>query len=408
VEDVNRDPVVIFDGLTKSHRYPGWRLGWALGPPRVVEAIARTASALDGGPSRIVQRAALEALLVQRVEQETNALRENFCRKRNLMVRELEAMGIRFARKPAGTFYCWTSLILHTSPMASPMVSSFAGCLTQSPEASALSLLGLCDDSQSTYLPGPAGAPKRIRQAYNGDCYNSATEWGLDLAERVLEEGDLLPLDSWSETAELFEQTVRDILCRSRLPCLLGGDHAVTVPAVRAFDCLEKPLHVIQFDAHPDLYPEYEGDRSSHACTGICLLEMEHVVSLTQIGIRASNALQREVGSHHSDRLRVFDAGASFNLADLKRWIPEGSDLYITLDLDALDPAFAPGVSHPVPGGLFPRDLLGFLTPPFPWRLAGIDVVEVNPDRDVGDRTALLAARMLHHAMGLMIEQEGG
>ncbi len=110
VEDVNRDPVVIFDGLTKSHRYPGWRLGWALGPPRVVEAIARTASALDGGPSRIVQRAALDALSHQRVKQETNALRENFCRKRNLMVRELEAMGIRFAQAPAGTFYCWTSL----------------------------------------------------------------------------------------------------------------------------------------------------------------------------------------------------------------------------------------------------------------------------------------------------------
>ena len=284
----------------------------------------------------------------------------------------------------------------------------FAGCLTQSSEASSLSLLGLCDDSRSTYLNGSAEAPQRIREAYNGDCYNSATEWGLDLAGRVLEEGDLLPLDSWSETAELFEQTVRTILNRSRFPCLLGGDHGVTVPAVRAFDCLEKPLHVIQFDAHPDLYPDYEGDRSSHACTGIRLLEMEHVATLTQIGIRASNALQREVAAQHRDRLHVFEAGASLNPAHLQRLIPVGSDLYITLDLDALDPAFAPGVSHPVPGGLFPRDLLGFLTPPFPWRLAGIDVVEVNPDQDVGDQTALLAARLLHHAMGLMIEQERG
>ncbi|MFT5153667.1 MAG: aspartate/methionine/tyrosine aminotransferase, partial [Planctomycetota bacterium] len=110
VEDVNQDPILIFDGLTKSHRYPGWRIGWVLGPPQLVETMARTASAIDGGPSRVAQRAALQALEPARVDQETKALREVFCDKRNLMVERLKAMGVRFEAEPASTFYCWGSL----------------------------------------------------------------------------------------------------------------------------------------------------------------------------------------------------------------------------------------------------------------------------------------------------------
>jgi len=110
VEDVESDPVILVDGLTKSFRYPGWRVGWMLGPKEMVESIARTASAIDGGPSRIAQRAALTALEPGRADQETNALRVGFCKKRNEMVRRLKAMGMRFAAEPRGTFYCWVSL----------------------------------------------------------------------------------------------------------------------------------------------------------------------------------------------------------------------------------------------------------------------------------------------------------
>ncbi len=110
VEDVDRDPVLIFDGLTKSYRYPGWRVGWVVGPPEMVECVARTASAIDGGPSRIAQRAAIEALQPDQADAETRALRQVFAAKRNEMVRRLEALGIRFAAKPCSTFYCWASL----------------------------------------------------------------------------------------------------------------------------------------------------------------------------------------------------------------------------------------------------------------------------------------------------------
>lgn len=110
VDDVERDPVLLVDGLTKSFRYPGWRVGWVVGPSEMVEQIARTASALDGGPSRWAQRAALVALEPERADAETGAMRAEFTRKRNAMVEALEAMGIELACRPRGTFYCWGTL----------------------------------------------------------------------------------------------------------------------------------------------------------------------------------------------------------------------------------------------------------------------------------------------------------
>jgi hypothetical protein len=121
VEDVERDPVVLFDGLTKSYRYPGWRVGWAVGPEAMVESMARTASSIDGGPSRIAQLAALQALEPAQADQETEALRVNFVSKRNLMVQRLEAMGIRFARQPLSTFYCWACLDALPAPIDDAM-----------------------------------------------------------------------------------------------------------------------------------------------------------------------------------------------------------------------------------------------------------------------------------------------
>jgi N-succinyldiaminopimelate aminotransferase len=110
VEDVNDDPVVIFDGLTKSFRYPGWRVGWVLAPEPMVESMARTSSAIDGGPSRIAQRLAIKALEPSRADKETGALRKVFAEKRREMLRRLRAVGIRFEHDPLGTFYCWGSL----------------------------------------------------------------------------------------------------------------------------------------------------------------------------------------------------------------------------------------------------------------------------------------------------------
>ncbi|MGQ0554152.1 MAG: pyridoxal phosphate-dependent aminotransferase [Planctomycetota bacterium] len=121
VQDVERDPVLLFDGLTKNHRYPGWRVGWVVGPAALVETVSRVASAMDGGPSRIAQRAALEVLAPAIADQETTALRKVFAHKRNLMVQTLRDIGVRFAAEPESTFYVWGCL----ADLPAPLNESF-------------------------------------------------------------------------------------------------------------------------------------------------------------------------------------------------------------------------------------------------------------------------------------------
>ncbi len=110
VEDVNRDPVVIFDGLTKNWRYPGWRVTWTVGPRKVIEAVASAGSFLDGGGSKPLQRAAVELLEPERVAQESQALRKVFRGKRQLLLDGIRQLGMGLDREPEGTFYAFASL----------------------------------------------------------------------------------------------------------------------------------------------------------------------------------------------------------------------------------------------------------------------------------------------------------
>lgn len=110
VDDVDRDPAIIIDGLTKSFRYPGWRIGWAIGPGKIIDNINRAASAVDGGPSQPLQRAAIEVLKPERADMETDALRKVFSRKRNYMVKCLKENGIICTPEPSGTFYVWATI----------------------------------------------------------------------------------------------------------------------------------------------------------------------------------------------------------------------------------------------------------------------------------------------------------
>ncbi|MAV60441.1 MAG: aspartate aminotransferase [Marine Group II euryarchaeote MED-G38] len=106
VEDPETDPILVIDGLTKSFRYPGWRMGWVLGPSEIIETLGRAASAIDGGPSRVSQRLALRALEPEYADQETSALRDMFSKKKNMMLDRLTNMGIR-CLKGDSTFYIW-------------------------------------------------------------------------------------------------------------------------------------------------------------------------------------------------------------------------------------------------------------------------------------------------------------
>lgn len=111
VKDINRDPVIVFDGLTKGFRYPGWRAGWAIGPKYLIEMINRAASAVDGGPSTMVQRGVIEELAQGHAEAELLATRKEFTVKRKMMMEGLAELGIHTpANQPLGTFYLWASI----------------------------------------------------------------------------------------------------------------------------------------------------------------------------------------------------------------------------------------------------------------------------------------------------------
>jgi agmatinase len=263
---------------------------------------------------------------------------------------------------------------------------------------------GLPEDSQSSFRRGSRDSPTRIRQAYDGTCYNSTTESGVDLADQIADLGDLPSHHSWERTAQSYCAFAQALLRAGQIPFFAGGDHAVTVPIGESLAVLGEPVHLIQLDAHPDLYPEFEGSRSSHACTASRLLEMDHIASVTQIGIRTMNAVQARHAERFAGRLHIFFARDWREDLPLLPHIPSGASVYLTVDVDAFDPAFAPGVAHPVPGGLTPRPVLNFVQKAA-WKLVGMDIVEANPELDVNDQTAILAARLLHEGMGHAFKQ---
>ena len=279
----------------------------------------------------------------------------------------------------------------------------FAGCFSSNPknnENSRLVLVGLPDDSQSSYRRGCSRAPERIRNTYNGICYNATTESGIDLTGAVADLGDLQPKNRWELTAQFYRNFAEKLFSAGKIPFFVGGDHAVTVPVVEALSVLKEPVHIIQIDAHPDLYPEFEGNRYSHACMAARLLDMDHVASITQFGIRTLNLIQSKQVERYQDRIHLYCASELTTDLPSTPHIPKSAPVYLTVDLDGFDPAFAPGISHPVPGGLTSRQVLDLIQN-IRCKLVGMDVVEVNPDLDVNDQTAILAARVLHEGMGL-------
>jgi N-succinyldiaminopimelate aminotransferase len=110
IEDVEKDPVMVIDGLTKNYRYPGWRIGWTLGPSDWIETLTRSGSAIDGGAPRWLQRASVPLVEFDHASRETQAMRAAFRPKRDLMLRLLKEIGVLFPRDPEGTFYCWGSV----------------------------------------------------------------------------------------------------------------------------------------------------------------------------------------------------------------------------------------------------------------------------------------------------------
>ncbi len=262
-----------------------------------------------------------------------------------------------------------------------------------------IGLMGFCSDSQSSFMRGPAAAPNEIRAALNSGSANKCSELGVDLSqgEWFVDLGDEEIGDSVADYLSI-ENKVQACLERGFRPLLLGGDHAVTYPIIRAIAKDRGPINILHFDAHPDLYDSFEGNPYSHACPFARIMEAGLCSRLVQVGIRTLNEHQRNQAAR-------FDV----EIVEMKDFERTGYEprfdgpLYVSIDLDALDPAFAPGVSHHEPGGLSVRDIITVLHK-LEVPIIGADVVELNPVRDINGMTAMVAAKLVKELAGLMIK----
>lgn len=257
-------------------------------------------------------------------------------------------------------------------------------------------LLGIPFDGQSSYLRGAAQAPAKIREALHCPASNDWSETGIDLGAGgiYLDAGDLeLPN---RDPFPMISAGVRRLLDEGKRPVSLGGDHSITFPVVRAFAEKYPGLTIFHFDAHPDLYDEFEGNRLSHACPFARIMDAGLASRLVQLGIRTINGHQREQARKFG--VEVIEMHALPALEKLRAAGP----VYISFDIDVLDPAFAPGVSHREPGGMSVREAIAHLHA-IDVEIVGADVVEYNPIQDVAGLTATVAAKMVKEILGKMI-----
>jgi arginase len=259
-----------------------------------------------------------------------------------------------------------------------------------------VAVLGIPSDDHSSFLRGAAGAPDLVRAEMFSEKGNPYTELGVDLrAPSVMIDAGNVPIEESARDRDAIEEAVAEQLRAGRRVLSVGGDHSVTYPILRAYAKEYAALSIVHFDAHPDMYPSFQGDRYSHASPFARILEDELVMQLVQIGIRTMSPPQRTLVEKYG--VHVF---APWQLHDARNALPRGN-VYVSLDLDGLDPAFAPGVSHREPGGLSVRDVLE-LVKAIPGTIVGADVVEYNPSQDVGSITASVAAKFAREFIGLM------
>ncbi len=278
-------------------------------------------------------------------------------------------------------------------------MTDFGGAIKRSTRYE-LAIIGVPFDEKSSYLRGAAGGPAAIRASSTGRARNPETELGVNLEHDTImvDLGDVDTSGDVDKTFQSIETAVAVVLKKKARPMVLGGDHSITYPILKAMAKVHKALDILHFDAHPDLYEDLYGDRLSHACPFARIMEDGLANSLVQVGVRAATANQRATARRHGVRMiemKDFQDGLILTFKN---------PLYISFDLDSLDPAFAPGVSHQESGGLTMRQAIDLIHR-LKARIVGLDVVELNPARDPSGITASAAVKIVKEVAGMMVKQ---
>ncbi len=286
----------------------------------------------------------------------------------------------------------------------SGLTSDNAASLT----AAEVGVLGVPFDGAASFRRGAAFAPARLRELSSH--LSPCAEEGQPLSLRVRDYGDV-PLDlEWPRYFQAVEDRAVEVL-QHPLALFLGGDHSVTIPLMRAFNqAVDGPFGVLHFDAHPDLFDIYEGHRWSHACTARRALELsglepEHLVfvGLCSFAREEWDFLRAHPEIPYYTARQCYRRGIEAIAEEVVEKLGDVQSVYLTLDIDGLGPAYAPGTGYPEGVGLTTRDLLELVRVVFqglPVRT--MDVVEVAPPLDQSDITSFAALKVIYEAWGVV------
>lgn len=278
-----------------------------------------------------------------------------------------------------------------------------------------VAVIGAPFDSGTQYRPGARFGPRAVREASTLFAFGhgGAYDFEDDIlylpagAANIADAGDadIIHADTEQSHANI-EAAVIAVLKAGATPAIIGGDHSVTIPALRAFDG-GPPLFVVQIDAHLDFVDERHGVRCGHGSPIRRASEMDHVQGILQMGIRNVSSSRREdydaARAAGSQILSVRDV-RRMGAAQCAALVPEGANVYCTIDIDGFDPSIAPGTGTPSHGGFLYYEVLEFLKLLCArCRVAGLDIVEVAPAYDPAAVTATLAAQLLLNFLGAIL-----
>ncbi len=266
----------------------------------------------------------------------------------------------------------------------------------------AIRLLGVPYDATSTFRPGSRHGPDAIRWASESiETYSPVLRRSLD----TIALSDLGNLDVTGRSAEAMVAATAQALGdtpRDAVPLLLGGEHTITLGAITALAATHPDLAIVQLDAHTDLRDRYDGRSISHATVMRRIVEHVGGERLIQLGVRAGTA---EEFAFAAETLTLHSRGLDVP-APIWEWLA-GRSVYVTIDIDVLDPSEAPGTGNPEPEGVSGRELLAFVRRLSGLRVIGLDLVEVSPPYDPSGRTAVMAATIIREAILAMAPATG-
>lgn len=296
-------------------------------------------------------------------------------------------------------------------------MKSFFGATTDNLNRANLLALGVPWDVSSSYRRGSAKAPDKIREATSGDLYNPYTEIYVDIINKwqIFDGGNVqFPSHDVIQARDEIFKTLKPLYnaIKDTKFLFIGGDHLITFFCIHSLVKLgvfqDRTVGILYFDAHPDLYEHYEGNRYSHACVLRRIIEETPIdpKNVIQVGIRAGTPEQREFSNKYGittiyckELRRKGMEETSYLIQDFSQTVDQ---IYLSVDLDILDPAFAPGLGNPEPAGLSIRELVDLIQELAGLPIVAFDIAEYCPVFDNSNITAFAAAKVIKEILGIL------